>query len=244
MNTLFGEARMAKGRFISKDISLDEKLNELPDDTARLLFTWMIPHLDCEGRIHGDAQTFKSIVMPRRHISINKIEKYLENMAKLQLILRYSVNGNKYICAKNFEKHQIGLKKEREAQSRIPAPNPEPTQDLILRKSGLPPSQVKVKVKDKVYTYFARFWELYPNKKSKARAEQAFAKIKPDEALLAVILAAIERAKKSKQWTKDNGEFIPYPATWLNARGWEDEINVTVGAKSLPTTEQLEQSWG
>jgi len=32
-------------------------------------------------------------------------------------------------------------------------------------------------------------------------------------------------AKKSPEWTKDNGKYIPYPATWLNAKGWEDELD-------------------
>ena len=35
---------------ISKDISLDEKVSALSDDSARLLFTWIITHLDVEGR--------------------------------------------------------------------------------------------------------------------------------------------------------------------------------------------------
>jgi len=51
-----------------------------------------------------------------------------------------------------------------------------------------------------------------------------FATINPDNSLLAAMLTAIERAKKSSQWTKENGQFIPYPATWLRAKGWEDEL--------------------
>ena len=105
---------------ISKDISLDEKVNTLSNDTVRLLFTWLIPHLDVEGRMHGDALTFRSIVTPRRNISLKKIEEYLEELEKHELILRYSVNGNQYLCAPNFEKHQIGLRKDKETISKIP----------------------------------------------------------------------------------------------------------------------------
>jgi len=80
---------------------------------------------------------------------------------------------------------------------------------------------------------FDRFWKVYPNRKSKGQAEKAFAKINPDEQLLASMIATIERAKtQDKQWLKDNGDFIPHPATWLNAKGWEDEIVVqTSGEK-------------
>lgn len=70
---------------------------------------------------------------------------------------------------------------------------------------------------------FARFWSAYPKKRSKGQAEKAFQKIKPNEQLLDAMLVAIERAKTSDDWQKAGGQFIPYPATWLNAKGWEDE---------------------
>jgi hypothetical protein len=111
---------------ISKAISLDEVVNSLSDDTARLLFTWLIPHLDCEGRGHGDAQTVKSIVFPRRKISAQKVEKYLKELEKKKLIVRYSVNGNEYLFAENFEKHQTGLRKDKESPSQIPPFTPDP----------------------------------------------------------------------------------------------------------------------
>jgi hypothetical protein len=39
------------------------------------------------------------------------------------------------------------------------------------------------------------------------------------------MLESLDRAKRSADWVKDAGQFIPYPATWLNAKGWEDEID-------------------
>ena len=139
---------MARGRFVSKAISLDEKVDALSDDTCRLLFTWLIPHLDCEGRIYGDAQTVKSIVFPRRNISVGKIEKYLKELEIFELIFRYFIDGNQYLCMKNFEKHQPGLQKIREAQSQIPAFTPE----LLQSNVGVPLTEVKDKVKDKEET--------------------------------------------------------------------------------------------
>lgn len=73
---------------------------------------------------------------------------------------------------------------------------------------------------------FDRFWAAYPRKASKGRAEKAFAKINPDEQLVGRMLAAIERAKTSEQWRKDGGQFIPHPATWLNDRGWENDLEL------------------
>lgn len=69
---------------------------------------------------------------------------------------------------------------------------------------------------------FEKFWEAYPRKTSKGTARKAWAKLKPSEQLLGRMISAIERAKTSAQWIKENGQFIPYPASWLNAEGWED----------------------
>jgi len=109
------------------------------------LFTWLITHLDCEGRMFGDAQTVKSIVFPRRNISHRKIENYLTELKKSGLIFRYSVNGNQYLLMKTFEKHQIGLNKKREPQSQIPPY----LQEECRKTAGKNPAQVKVKVKVK-----------------------------------------------------------------------------------------------
>lgn len=70
---------------------------------------------------------------------------------------------------------------------------------------------------------FDRFWAAYPRKTAKPDAIRAFGKIKPDEALLGTMLAAIERQKQTAQWQEDGGRFIPHPSTWLNGHRWEDE---------------------
>jgi hypothetical protein len=71
---------------------------------------------------------------------------------------------------------------------------------------------------------FATFWEAYPRKVGKQDAQKAFAKVNPDETLLAVMLTAIEKAKQTEGWQKEKGKYIPHPATWLNGKRWEDEI--------------------
>ena len=70
---------------------------------------------------------------------------------------------------------------------------------------------------------FVRFWEAYPRKVKKPAAAKAFASFNPTEDLLAVMLAAIAKQKRSVQWNKNDGEFIPHPASWLNDRRWEDQ---------------------
>ena len=72
---------------------------------------------------------------------------------------------------------------------------------------------------------FERFWRAYPSsrRKNKERARRAWRKLNPDLALCREMAAALERDKRSRDWLKDNGAYIPHPSSWLNGRRWEDE---------------------
>ena len=69
---------------------------------------------------------------------------------------------------------------------------------------------------------FERFWDCYPRKVGKGNARKIFAKLKPSEEMLGRMIRAVELAKQSPQWQRDGGQYIPYPATWLNQERWED----------------------
>lgn len=74
---------------------------------------------------------------------------------------------------------------------------------------------------------FERFWNVYPVKKAKQDALKAWKKLKPDNDLVETIIAAVEKQKTWDGWKRDGGQYIPYPATWLNQGRWEDEENKT-----------------
>lgn len=80
---------------------------------------------------------------------------------------------------------------------------------------------------------FIRFWNAYPRKMAKQAASKAWSKIEATEVDL--LLERLEAFKQSHEWTKDDGNFIPYPATWLNGRRWEDEIKNANGRPPAPT---------
>ena len=79
---------------------------------------------------------------------------------------------------------------------------------------------------------FEQFWAAYPKKKSKATALKAFQKIR--DVPLETMLAALEVQKRSRDWLKGGGQYIPYPATWLNQRRFEDEEAISVSTRGLP----------
>lgn len=76
---------------------------------------------------------------------------------------------------------------------------------------------------------FQQFWNEYPNKKNKGTAVNRWDKLKITPELFRQIMEGLARAKKSHEWNKDNGDYIPHPATWLNAQGWENEYKPIQG---------------
>ena len=71
---------------------------------------------------------------------------------------------------------------------------------------------------------FARLWAIYPRHVAKPNARKAFDKLSPDDVLLETMIRAVEQQKQSDQWSRDNGQYIPHPATWINQRRWDDEL--------------------
>lgn len=74
-------------------------------------------------------------------------------------------------------------------------------------------------------TSFEEFWSAYPSKTGKGEANKSWKKISPDQQLTEAILSAVNNYKQSKR-VKDG--FVKNPATWLNQRCWEDEVELAV----------------
>ncbi len=79
---------------------------------------------------------------------------------------------------------------------------------------------------------FEAFWEAYPKKKNKGNAEKWFKAHKPSKELVNTMLEKLKQQKDSNDWKKNDGQFIPYPATWLNAKAWEDEYEEKIQSGS------------
>ena len=67
---------------------------------------------------------------------------------------------------------------------------------------------------------FLIFWKAYPKKSGKDKALESWKKKNPP---LQTCLSALKWQTRSTQWTKDGGQFIPMPTTWINQGRWTDE---------------------
>ena len=74
---------------------------------------------------------------------------------------------------------------------------------------------------------FNDFWKAYPKKVNKKGCFTSFKRIKNLKNEFTLIMEALENFKNSKQWQKDNGQYIPNPQTFINQERWKDEQQVT-----------------
>lgn len=123
---------------LKKLISTSRKLAALQTDSARLLWTWILPHADITGRFSAEPDVIKGYIVPRlKKMTVAKIAKYLDDMADRKLITLYKVNGDSYLEIVKFHKFQ-SLRADREADSVIPPPpDPGPTPGVAPENSRL-----------------------------------------------------------------------------------------------------------
>lgn len=98
---------------------------------------------------------------------------------------------------------------------------------------------------------FDVFWKLYPNKKSKKDARKAWEKLKPNAELRETLMIALGNHRLSRDWTKDDGQYVPMASTWLNGERWTDVLKPATTStgqnayNNLPThTEDMYQGGG
>ena len=107
---------MPRSRNIKPGFFTNDVLGELPP-LARILFAGMWCHADREGRLADRPKKLKAEILPYDECDINGLIQCLHDAG---MVLRYVVDGVRYIQCLNFKKHQNPHVKE--APSEIPEP--------------------------------------------------------------------------------------------------------------------------
>lgn len=108
-------------------------------------------------------------------------------------------------------------------------------QTLLLPQSGGDGEAIALKeIKEKEkYILFDNFWGIYGYKVSKSDAEKAWNKLKDEQKF-----ECIAKLPKWLEHQKSNKKFMPYPATFINQKRWEDELeDFTEAEEVVDTTE-------
>jgi hypothetical protein len=108
---------VARGRMISKSLSTSEKFASLTTtagplaEFCQLLYPLIVAHADDFGRLQGDTFTIKHMCFPASPRSVDEFCTALAYLHASGMLIRYEVDGKRYIQIENFDEHQTGLYK-------------------------------------------------------------------------------------------------------------------------------------
>lgn len=231
---------MGRIRTIKPEFPQSQSMGKVSRE-ARLLFVLIWTVADDSGRTRAASRMLASLLYPYDDDAPKLIGKWLGELERVGSIVRYTVDGDDYLEVCKWALHQ---KIDRPSKSKFPAPsNPRepsssPRESSTLDQGPRTKDQGRDQGEDQGLfaarrsspkidkaeaiehdPQFVSFWNTYDRKVAKPHAAKAWLKIAPDEALAAEIIKAAAAYVKA---TPDP-EFRKHPATWLNARGWEDE---------------------
>lgn len=242
---------MARSRNIKPGFFTNDALVELSFST-RLLFIGLWTLADRRGVLEDRPKKIKMAIFPADDVDVDAAISELESSG---FIARYKDGKTNLIKVLQFEKHQNPHKNEQastypdycehgastvQAQEQHCATPADsllliPDSGFLIPDTPAPAGKIKkpIRAPRSGDGLFSEFWSAYPNKVAKAAAEKAWNKINPDKPLFDEIMAGLDRARGSPSWTKDGGQFIPHPATWLNGMRWTDAPVTVIGRHDL-----------
>jgi hypothetical protein len=225
---------------ISNRITQGAAFLKMPVD-SQLLYMHLVLNADDDGIV----EAFQVMRM------INSNEGNLQHLQAKKYVEILNENLVTYIC--DWEEHNK-IRPDRLTPSihrsilvkNVPdltLPFPKPRSDVLNNsprleadspRSGGGTAQVKLSKgklsQDSIYTTtpaFDSFWLQYPRKVKRFTAWTTWEKkVGTDGLVHHKIMEALEKYKKSAEWLKDQGRFIPHPTTWLNGKRWEDEVEL------------------
>jgi len=168
-----------------------------------------------------------SITLPAKHLAKmfgtypNKLEKILKTFANVSLIsLECFEEDNEKIFKCSIPK-LLSLKQKDLGRKRITGVSSESTPPLDKDKDKEPLKSPKGE--SRIDLKFNSWYRIYPKKKAKDKAQRAFKKINPNDNTFNEMMFTLEWQVKSHDWIKEGGEYIPFPASYLNAGQWKDK---------------------
>ena len=240
-------------RIIKESICTSENIEQL-SSFQETVFYRLLVNCDDYGCFDARVKVVASRLFPLKVIRPAEIIKALNKLAEAGLIVLYEAKGKPYLKVVKWSDHQ----RVRVSKHKYPMPEEgtvcgelpqvaascgemRPESNPIQSESNpnLNPNPTREPREENDIDHevrFDRFWDAYPRKESKPAARKAFDKIRPDGELLSKMIDSIERWKRSQQWQENGGQFIPYPASWLNQRKWEDDPPVAK-VKKMPAND-------
>jgi hypothetical protein len=236
---------------LQRRISESKKLGGLKSDSARLLYTWLIPWMDCESRFSADPDIVKGKIFPKcPDWDDAKIAENLYRLHDAGLIRLYKADGETYLqLTKTIQK----INKDREAPSHIPpmvkdgqlplysGVGPEysgvtPENSVLSKGNEIKVNEKKTPIPPELKELFAgldslekefnHFWKEYPLEVNKVDAKKAFMALRKKVEYIDIWLGLVGYSwyVRHLKVYKNFDIGIMYPATFLRNDKWKEHI--------------------
>ena len=212
-------------RILKESICVSDSIDQL-SWFEEVLFYRLIVNCDDYGRYDGRPAIIKNRLFPLKDsLTLKNVSAAINKLASAGLVALYEFEGKPFLYLPTWNEHQS----VRAKRSKYPAPEDGvKSSEVICNQMQADVPVIHSNTKSNSIsesntnaTAFERFWSVYPKKVGKQAALSAYKKVKVP---VDTLIAAVEAQKRSKQWTRDNGQYIPNPATWLNQGRWEDVL--------------------
>ena len=104
-------------------------------------------------------------------------------------------------------------------------------------RSDIPPNPYRDERPDRS-SEFDEFWSAYPRHVGKDAARKAHTKARTKATQAEIMLGLSRQVAVWPDRKSDRAQFIPYPASWLNSGGWQDDPNASAAAAPAPSQPQ------
>jgi hypothetical protein len=233
---------MARIRTIKPEFFTSEDIVSL-SPLARLLYIALWCESDKEGRLVWKPLTFKLRYMPGDDCNINELCAEILDRGLVKLY------GQGLAYIPSFAAHQHI--NPRESASQLPDHEDQPrvgTRQPRVSTGANPDVHAQVgregKGKEGIQRVgdaelpsgFASFWETWPTndrKQAKGKCLDAWKKASAERDA-ALVIDHVNSMKSSREWQKQDGEFVPAPLVYLNQRRWEGAEPSTTKSSGLP----------
>jgi Helix-turn-helix domain len=210
-----------KGLWITPEIMGDQRLTH----TEKILFA-EITNLAQLGECFAGNQYFSEFLQcHEKHVS-----RLLKKLVKLELITLTLIykEGSKEIekrilTPSNMEvttpPHECYYPSNIEVTT--------PSNIDVTDKKQVFKKQIKKQINNKTYiSEFAELWALYPNKKGRPQAEQAYIRARKANVEYETIKNGLESYIKYVKTQHTEKRFIKHGSTWFNQKAWADEYEL------------------
>lgn len=200
---------------IPANVRYDKKLTS----NEKLLYSEITSLLRASGKCYASDQYLAGMF----DITIRTVQRWLKNLENQNYISREIIyeEGTKqvakrYITLGGTPKTKMSYPPRQKCHT----PHDKNVVGISIRDIEIK----ELKDSERFDEQFEAFWNLYSYKKNKGQAERAFKSAIKKEGTYEAIMEDLPKRNKSYDWTKENGRYKQYPATYLNNSVWEEAI--------------------